>query len=161
MSVLRWSTPVDEIADRIGARLRAGTRGTPRVVAWERDGRRLLLLLYTLRVSVRDGWLLVDLTVQTEPTGPRVLQLVFFLGADGDGDGTHAGGTIHAEAREGAQLADVWGDDLQRVVWDGVLDIVEGSVELSAQRTRGAPQNLLGFSCSDGLLHVDVQAGGS
>jgi hypothetical protein len=160
MTIARWSTASEEITERIAFRLRAGASATTRQVLWERDDRRLLLQLSSLLVSIKDGWLLVNLSVQTEPTGPRLLQFVFFLGSDGEGDGTQAGGTIHTDSREGAQLAQLWGDDLQRAIWDGVLDIVEGSLTLAERSHPGLPLDLLGFSCSAGQLNVDIQAVG-
>ena len=158
MRVVRWSSPAREVAERIGVRLRSGTRGTPRAVIWERDGRRLVLHLSTLAVELRDGWLLVDLLVQAGETGRQRLQFVFYLGEDGDGDGARAGGTIHTTRVDATRIADFWGEGLQRVVWDGVLDVIEGSVELSEERARGAPVSLLGFSSTDGFLHVDTTA---
>jgi hypothetical protein len=159
MPLARWSTASAEVAERIQLRLRAGAPADARVVLWERDGRRVLLHLFTLRVSIKDGWLLADLGLQTEPTGRRLLQFVFFLGTDGEGDGTQAGGTIHTDSREGAELAQAWGDDLQRVIWDGVLDVVEGSLNVAERRHPGLPLSVLGFSCSDDQLHVDIHAG--
>ena len=159
MPLARWSTPSAEIAERIGVRLRAGAPPTARLVLWESEGRRVLLHLSTLRIAIKEGWLLVDLAVETEPTGRRRLQFVFFLGADGDGDGTQAGATTHADSREGAQLAHSWGEDLQRVMWEGVLDIIEGSLVLAERRHGATPLGILGFSCSADQLHVDILTG--
>lgn len=159
MPLARWSTDSAEIVERMAFRLRAKAPVNSRLLIWERHGRRVLLHLTSLRVSIRIGWLLANLLVETEPTGRRLLQFVFYLGSDGDSDGTRAGATIHTDSREGAQLVQLWGEDLQRAVWDGVLDIVEGSLHLAESRHRGLPLSLLGFSCSGNQLHVDIQAG--
>jgi hypothetical protein len=159
MPLARWSTESSELGERIQFRLRGGSTAAPRVLLWEHGGRQLLLHLATLRVSIKEGWLLVDLGVETEPTGRRVLQFVFFLGADGRGEGTSAGGTIHTDSREGAQLAQLWGAELRRAIWDGVLDIIEGSIS-HAERGAGRERlTVVGFSCSDDQLHVDILSG--
>lgn len=159
MPLARWSTPSAEVTERIALRLSAGAPANSGLVLWERDNRRVLLHLATLVVSVRDGWLLANLAVETEPTGRRLLQFVCFLGSDGEGDGTQAGATIHTDTREGAQLAQLWGDDLLRAIWDGVLDIVEGSLHVAERRHPGVPLSVLGFCCSVDQLHVDILAG--
>lgn len=159
MPLARWSTQSAEIAERILYRLRGGTAAAPRLLLWQQGERRLLLHLNTLRVSVKDGWLMVNLTVETEPTGRRVLQFVFFLGTEGEGDGTSAGGTIHTDSREGAQIAQPWGDDLRRAIWDGVLDIIEGSITHAERRADRQSLRVVGFSCSDDQLHVDILTG--
>jgi hypothetical protein len=161
MSLIRWSTDLAEVADRVGVRLRAGSSARSNQVVWESRGRRALLHLSTLRLVVKDGWLLVNLSVETEPTGARLLQFIFFLGQDGEGDGTDAGATVHVDSLEGAQLAELWGEQLERVIWDGVLDVIEGSLAFADvhQGSRGLPLSLLGYTCSGGRLHVDLQAG--
>jgi hypothetical protein len=158
MTLARWSIPSPEITQRVRFRLLAGAAAASRAVLWERDGRRVLLHVSSLRAVMRDGWLLVNLTLQTEPTGPRTLQFVFFLGSDGEGDGTQAGATIHCDSREAAQLAQLWGDDLQRTIWDGVLDVIEGTVVLAERHHRGRSLAVLGFSSSADQLHVDILA---
>ncbi|MBI1352984.1 MAG: hypothetical protein GC160_01475 [Acidobacteria bacterium] len=160
MAVARWSTPSAELTQRLAFRLRAGAPSNARSALWQRDGQLLLVHLTTLRVSVKDGWLLADLFVETEPTGRRLLQFVFFLGSDGEGDGSQAGATIHTDSREAAQLAQLWGSELQRVLWDGVLDVLEGCLALAERRLPGRSLNILGFSCGSDQLHVDIEAEG-
>jgi hypothetical protein len=161
LPVTRWSTSSAEVTERIALRLGSGSAGRSRLILWEAPDGRILLHLSTLRVAIREGWLLANLEVETQPTGRRRLQFVFFVGSDGEGDGMQAGSTIHADSPEGAQLAQFWGERLQRAIWDGVLDVLEGSLGVAERRHRGAPLRLLGFSSSAGELHADIAAGGS
>ena len=107
------------------------TRPTPELL-WQRDGRQVLIDAASLEVRSVDGWIVCDIDVRCDQTGPAKLQFVFYLGEKDDGDGVHAAGTIAAPQLAAAQLADVWGSDLQRVLWDAVLDVVEVSVARAA-----------------------------
>ena len=62
---------------------------------------------------------------------------VFFLGSPQDGDGTSAAVRINAATREAATLAEVWGDDLQRVIRDAVLDAIQIAQRVNRERPTG------------------------
>ena len=154
----RLSIDRDDILERVRLRLGGGkVQRDPRVV-WEDQGEALLLRLDTLSMSLKTGWLLCQITAEAGE-GTQLLQLVYFLGKDGDADGSAAAATIHVTSPAAAAIADRWGADLQRVVWDGVLDVIEGAVTHASNQRRGQPVALEGFTCSERALLVDIAEG--
>ncbi len=113
------------------------------------------------RLQVRSvaGWLLCDLPARTDETGLCTLQFVYFLGRHGDGDGLRAAATINAPTLGAAQVADRFGSDLQRVLWDAVLDAVEASVREAREQHAPEAIALCGFRCDATHIHVDVVVG--
>ena len=159
MSALKLSVSSDNLAARIRQLLRGTAPDTAANVVWQQDGQQVLILLDTLQMRSLDGWLLCDLAVRTDQTGQCTLQFVFFLGKQEEGDGAQAATTINAPTLRAAQVADRWGADIQRVLWDAVLDVIEASVDHAAQRKPGQPLMLAGFHCDSGAIHVDLLVG--
>jgi hypothetical protein len=120
-------------------------------VIWQDGANRVI-------VSV-DGWVVCNLDLQSDATGRQTLQFVFFLGKSADGDGLHAAATMNLSTPQAAQLGDVWGASLQRVLWDAVLDVVEAAVAQVATQKSGQALTLQGFSCSADAIHVAILAG--
>lgn len=107
----RLSIDRDDILERVRLRLGGGkVQRDPRVV-WEDQGEALLLRLDTLSMSLKTGWLLCQITAEAGE-GAQLLQLVYFLGKDGDADGSAAAATIHVTSPAAAAIADRWGVDL-------------------------------------------------
>ena len=152
---LRLAIATSDLARRFGERLRGTTTTAPNVV-WQEDGHRLLIRTESVAVRSVDGWLLVNLDVQTDQTGRATLQFVFFLGRAAEGSGPQAAGVVNAPNALAAQVADRWGAELQRVLWDGVLDGVEASIARAAALKPGKSLLLAGFHCDATSLHVDV-----
>src|SRR5204863_10086016 len=97
-------------------------------VVWQRELHSLLLHTADVVVRTVDGWLVCDIAAETDETGPVTVQIVFHLGLRGDGDGPRAAAVVNVPEAGAAVVADAWGDDLRRVVWDAVLDVVEIAV---------------------------------
>jgi hypothetical protein len=159
MVTLRVSISIAELGRRMRQRLSGSDTAIQNQVLWQQDGQRVLLHLESLRVRGVDGWLLCNLDLQTDPTGRQRLQFVFFAGRPGEGDGAQAAASINAPTVGAAQLADRWGPDLQRVLWDSIVDGVEAAVaHVRAQRPTDR-LTLDGFTCTQDALHVQVLAG--
>jgi hypothetical protein len=128
-------------------------------VVWQDGGQRALLHLDSLRIRVVDGWLLCNHDLQTDPTGRQLLQFVYYLGPSGDAAGLAAAATINAATIPASQLADRWGPDVQRLLWDAVLDGIEAGVQHVREQKPSTPVTLQGFGCDNDQLHVQVLAG--
>lgn len=119
----------------------------------------MLLYLSSLRSVCKPGWLLVELPLEAGASGRQRVQFVYFLGRDDVAGGTSASTTIRAETSAGLQIVDRWGPALQRVIWDGVLDLIEGALVWERERSGAGDPALLGFGCGASSLHVDVLGG--
>lgn len=131
---------------------------TPDVV-WQNGTLRLLVHTGSLVIKPLPGWLLIGLDVETDQTKRQTLQFVFYLGTRDDGDSTSASCTINAPTVAAAQIADGWGRDLQRVLWDAVLDGVEACVAKAAAQVPSQPVTLQGFFSDAQSIIVTVLAG--
>jgi hypothetical protein len=159
MDSLRISIPANELAGRMRERLRgAGGSPIPRVV-WQRNEQRVVIHLDSLALRALDGWLVAGLDLQTDPTGRQTLQVVYHLGKDGEGDGLAAATTLNTATVAAAQLAERWGDDLHRVLWDAVLDAIEAALGRAGQQHPGEPLTLQGYGCANNQIFVDVLTG--
>jgi hypothetical protein len=140
-------------------RLRGLTPGGAATVAWQLGANRVLIFVTSLKVRAADGWLVCNLDLQSDATQRQTLQIIFFLGQAGDASGTCASCTVNAPTPPAAQLANQWGAELQRVLWDAVLDAIEAALfQLELQSVAG-PFILRGFSGTAGAIQVDVLAG--
>ncbi|MEZ6060148.1 MAG: hypothetical protein R3C19_07300 [Planctomycetaceae bacterium] len=119
------------------------------------------MLIHADRTQARllDGWLVVGLLLETEQTGRRSLEIVYFLGTPNEADGISAAARINAADRETAMLAEVWGDDLQRVVWDAVQDAIQIALQTARRQFANEPLTLRGFTASPEGIDVSVVAG--
>lgn len=146
-----------QLEARIRERLQAGQAS--RVVVWRRDDQSALIRTDQVRVRLLDGWLVVALVLQTDQTGRVPLELVYHLGSARSATaGRAAAVAANAGSREATMLAEIWGADLQRVVWDAVLDALEVALA-RAPRDRGESPTLRGFSVGPEGLAVDVVTG--
>jgi hypothetical protein len=145
----------------LGRRLRerlGGGNAARKPIVWERENRRVILHLDTFRARIADGWLVCELEMQNDQVKRALLQFVFFLGTQNEARGTQAAATINATTLDAAQLADQWGADVQRVLWDAVLDAIEASVHQAGQQQRREKITLRGYHCANEALHVEVLA---
>lgn len=159
MPALRLSISATDLTRRLKERLRGDPPNAATRVVWQRDGDSVLVNTDSLIVRLLDGWLLCNLDLQTDQTGRQTLQFVYFLGKEGEGDGQQAACTINAATPGASQLAAAWGDDLQRVLWDAVLDAVEMMVYHAESLRKGTPITLGGFHCTREAVVVDLLAG--
>jgi hypothetical protein len=136
-----------------------GATPVPPRVVWQRNEQRVLLHLDSLALRALDGWLIAGLDLQTDPTGRQNLQIVYHLGKDGEDDGLAAAATLNAPTMPAAQLAERWGDDLHRVLWDAVLDTIELAVFRAGQQHPGEQITVQGIGCANNVVFVDVLTG--
>jgi hypothetical protein len=146
-----------DLGRRMAERLRGGAASAK--VVWQNQSRRVLVHTDSLAVRSLDGWLLANLDLETDQTKKRTIQFVFYVGTKDESDGVQAACTINAPSPEAAQLADAWGRDLQRVLWDAVLDGVEACVARVAAQFGRQPVTLAGFISTPQSLVVTVLAG--
>ena len=159
MNALQVSISVADLTERMKQRLSGLDLTPPARIVWDDEGQRVLLHLDSLRTRIVDGWLLCQLDLETDPTKRRTLQFVYFLGVPSEADGLQAASTINASTVEASQLADRWGAQVQRVLWDAVLDGVEASVRHTKEQYPGQPVLLGGFNAGANALQVRVLAG--
>jgi hypothetical protein len=157
MDAYELSVASSDVGRRCAVRLRNGASSSD--VVWQIDGRSLLVHTASLAVRALDGWLLINLDVETDQTKKQTLQFVFYLGKRSDLGTLNAACTINAPSVEAGQLADGWGRDLQRVLWDGVLDAVESCVSSVAGTASSQPLTLQSFFAEGQTLVVTVLAG--
>lgn len=153
MPLNRYSVVATEVEQRIRTRLLSGSAQS--TVAWGDYRGAIELHVATLKVAIKDGWLLCNVDANAPNAAPSTLQFLFYLGRDQDADGTTAAGTINAPGAA-AGLAQEWGSIVQRVIWDGVLDVIEGVVNYAGKQSPNRALTLLGFQSSEGQLHVEV-----
>lgn len=159
MVALKLSVTAGELGLRIRERLRGNAVATATKVTWQRpDGQRLLVDLASIKIKVLDGWLLCELAAQTDQTGRATLQFVFFMGRPKEADGLQGSATINAANLAATQIAAVWGADLQRVLWDVVLDVLEACVWQVSQQKAGQAITIQGFHCTPDMFHAEVIA---
>jgi hypothetical protein len=159
MPALNVSLSADQLTKRLQDRIRGLSAASPNTVLWQQQGSRVLIFVDSLRARLLPGWLLCNLDLQADETGRQTLQLVFYIGSSGQGDGLHAGATINASTPQATQLAGVWGAALQRVLWDAVLDALEAFVEQTAAQHPGVPVAIQGFQATQNALAAVVLAG--
>jgi len=157
MPAFELSIATTEFRGRMTERLRGGSQ-TPKVV-WQDEGRRVVLHTDSLALRSLDGWLLINLDLETDQTKRKTIQIVFFTGRKSESDGVQAACTINAQGPEAAQLADAWGREVQRVLWDAVLDGVEACVARVASQVGNQPVTLGGFFSTPQSIVVSVLAG--
>lgn len=159
MPALRLSISATDLTRRLKERLRGDPPNAATRVVWQRDGDSVLVNTDSLTARLLDGWLVCNLDLQTDQTGRQTLQLVYFLGKNGEGDGLQAACTINAATTGASQLAAAWGEDVQRVLWDAVLDAIEMMVYHAESLKKGTPITLGGFHCTRDTIVVDLLAG--
>jgi hypothetical protein len=147
-----------DVQARIRQRL-SGLNPAARRVIWRSATHALFIYADRTQARLLRGWLVVGLELETEQTGRQTLELVFFLGAAQDGDGNGAAVRINAATREAAMLAEVWGNDLQRVVWDAVLDAIQIALQRARRDNPNQPLTLRGFVGTPEGLQVTVVTG--
>lgn len=157
MTAYEVAIATSDLSHRCADRLRNGA--TTADVVWQSGTRRLLVHTGTIAVKSLDGWLLINLDVEADQTKSRTLQFVFYMGKRADSATVQAACTINAPSAEAAQLADGWGRDLQRVLWDAVLDGVEAVVTKIAAQVGSQAVSLQGFFADPQSIYVTVLAG--
>jgi hypothetical protein len=154
-----WLTVgVQDLHTRIRQRL-LGLNATSGRVIWESGAHRVLIHAEELQARFLPGWLLTSVELETDQTGRCLLELVFFLGTRKQADGNTAAVRTNAATREATELAEVWGEDLQRVIWDAVLDAIEVSLRSVRRNFPEKSLMLRGFQATTEGLLVDVVAG--
>ena len=159
MPVLNVSLSADQLTKRMQDRLRGLSPAVANTVLWQQQNNRVLIFVDSLHTRLLQGWLLANLDLQADETGRQTLQFVFYLGAEGLGDGLHAGGTVNATTPQASRQAEVWGVSLERVLWDAVLDALEVFIEQAAAQHPGQAVALEGFRANPNALSAVLLAG--
>jgi|GEM_PF-4526922 len=157
MTAFEISLSTTELGKRCSERLRNGAASTD--VVWQDGSRRLLVHTASVVARSVDGWLLINLDVESDQTKRCTLQFIFYMGKRDEGNGVAAAATINAATAATTQLADGWGRDLQRVLWDGVLDGIEASLASVAAQSGLQPMMLQGFFSDSKSMIVSVLVG--
>ncbi len=147
-----------DVESRIRQRL-IGVGTTARHVVWQTGDHSVLIRSDLVRARLLEGWLVVSIELETDQTGRRPLELVYRLGTPKSGRGTGAAVKINAATPEALSLAEVWGADLQRVVWDAVLDSVEAAVRAVRRKEPRQPLVLRGFHVGREGFTVEIASG--
>lgn len=158
MEATSLSVRADDVTDRIRRRVLGLEHDDGRVI-WQRGPQSVLLVGELINARLLRGWLVVSIELITEQTDRVQLELVYFLGTDRDGDGDGAAVTINASTPEATALAEIWGTDLQRVVWDAVLDVIQGALARTAIERPEEPLTVRGFMVDPEALRIDVLVG--
>ena len=159
MPAVTVSLAAADLGKRLQERLRGLSAAAGNTVLWQQNANRVLVHVDSLQSRLLNGWLLCNLDLQSDQTGRQTLQFIFFLGDDSNGNGISAGATINAPSAPAAQLAELWGATVQRVLWDAVLDTLEAMLDQTAARFSGQPVALGGFQASQNGLSAVVLAG--
>lgn len=159
MPVLSISLSADQLAKRMQDRLRGLNPASPNTVLWRQQNASVLIFVDSLKVRLLTGWLLCNLDLQSDDAGRQTLQFVFYVGAPGLGEGTHAGASINAATPQAARLADAWGAAVQRVLWDAVLDALEAFLAQAATQNPGQPLAIQGFQSAPDSFSAAIIAG--
>jgi hypothetical protein len=126
-------------------------------VAWGDYRGTLIIHLSTLKLRAAEGWLLCNLDVN-EPSQPAcTLQFLFRTARGEEVDPLVVAGEVRAGDPAASALADAWGAVLQRVVWDGILDVIEGVISNAGAQSPGRNLALLGFLGTESAVQVEVQ----
>lgn len=147
-----------ELERRIRQRL-MGVESAARHVVWQTAEQSVLIRTDRVRVRLLEGWLVVSVELDTDQTGRQSVELVYRLGSPGSGGGTGAAVKINAATPEALALAEVWGADLQRIVWDAVLDAIEVAVRTIRAKAPREPLVLRGFQVDREGFAVDIVTG--
>jgi hypothetical protein len=158
MNAVSLTIAVPDLQARIRQRL-LGLNPTARRAVWRSASHAVLIYVDRTQARLLRSWLVVGLELETDQTGRQTLELVYFLGSARDGDGTGAAVRINAATREAAMLAEVWGDHLQRVIWDAVLDAIQVALQRTRRDHPNEPLTLRGFIATPEGLQVNVVAG--
>ena len=148
----------NELSKRMQDRLRPLTVST-NIIVWKKGTDSVILLIDSLKTKFVDGWLLCNLDLQSDETGRQTLQLVFFLGNSQDGSNPHGACTMNLATTQAVRLADAWGADLRRVLWDAVLDGIEAAVQITSDKKPGLALTIQGFGCTPDGLQIAIIAG--
>jgi hypothetical protein len=158
MAAFRLFLDTTELISRMQQRLGGSSGVQSPAVVWSRSGDSVLVFHESLQARALNGWLVCALDLQSDETGRQNLQFVFYMGTETEGNGPLASVSVNAPSPAAAQLADRWGVDLQRVLWDAVLDGIEAAVSTVAIQIGPAGLHVAGFHCTRDALLVDVLA---
>jgi hypothetical protein len=147
-----------DVQARIRQRL-IGVGTTARHVVWQSGEQAVLIRSERVHARLIEGWLVVAIELETDQTGRQKLELVYRLGTPESGGGTGAAVKINAATPEATALAEVWGSDLQRVVWDAVLDAIEATLRTARRNEPRQPLMLRGFHVGREGFTVEIASG--
>jgi len=129
---------------------RMGAEGPRESIVWERQGAEMVVFL-PVELRLTGGYLTARFSVETAETGQVTIPLVFFLGNVEAGMGKAASVTHDPNAPE--VIMDAWGDTFRAVVWEGLLDLIEGAAVAVFDQS-GIPLRVIGFTGSENRILI-------
>jgi hypothetical protein len=156
MSINRFTVMTEELAQRVRLRVAGDAAPGAAAVAWGDHRGTIVLHLSGLKLRATDGWLICNLDANTPGQPISTLQFLFRTAREDEANPLIIAGAIRSDEPV-ASLADEWGAVLQHIIWDGVLDIMEGVVNHAGKQSPGRALTLLGFLASEGAVQVEVQ----
>lgn len=118
---------------------------------WERNGAEMVVFMPMVRLT--GGYLTAQFHVETVETGIATVDFVFFLG-DADTGANKAASVTH-DANAPDVIMDTWGETMRSVVWEGVLDVIEGAA-VAVSDASGIPLCVLGFTGGEDRILIAV-----
>jgi hypothetical protein len=159
MPALRVSVSADDLRTRVRLRLLNGApAGTPAVVWTAADAdvvvAEVVVHVASVELRLTDGWLLVDVPLETSETGRVDVRCLYFLGRADRGDGLKASAVIDPRAPQ--LLVGRWGDALLTAVWSGVQDVLEGAYQAVVAAFPKDTPTLAGYVADEGAMRVAI-----
>jgi hypothetical protein len=152
MPALRVRVSAEDLRARVRHRLLNGAPASAPAVVWTEDDAEVVVHVAGLDLRLTDGWLLVDVPLETRETGKISVRCVYFLGRDGRGDGLTASCT--ADPRAPQALVARWGDALLTAIWSGVQDVLEGAYQAATAAFPKDSPALVGYTADEGTIRI-------
>ena len=157
MPALRVSVSADDLRARVQLRLLNGApAGTPAVVWTATEAQvvvaEVVVHVATVDLRLTDGWLLVDVPLETSETGKVDVRCLYFLGRPDRADGLKASGAIDPGAPQ--LLVGRWGDALLTAVWSGVQDVLAGAYQAVVAAFPKDMPTIAGYVADEGAIRV-------
>jgi hypothetical protein len=83
-TVDRFSVAVDQLEARVRLRLAGDATADHATVAWGDVRDTIVLVLSSLKVRLTEGWMICNVDAGPPGARPSTLQIVYFLGGEGD-----------------------------------------------------------------------------
>jgi hypothetical protein len=152
MPALLVRISAEDLRARVRHRLLNGAPASAPTVVWTDDDAEVVVHVGSLDLRLTDGWLLVDVPLETRETGKTNVRCVYFLGREGRGDGLTASCTV--DPRASAVLIGRWGDPLLTAIWSGVQDVLEGAYQAAKAAFPKDSPALVGYAADEGSIRI-------
>src|SRR5262245_28380464 len=152
LSAIRVSVSGDDLQARLRYRLLNGAAAGSPAVVWTDADAEVVVHVASLAVRLTEGWLLVDVPLETLETGRVDVRCVYFLGRESRGDGLAASCTV--DPRAPAILVGRWGDALLTAIWSAVQDVLEGALQAATSAFPKNPPAFVGYVGDENAIRI-------